>query len=60
MVPEKRNLRIPSVTSIEEMKTPPYIINSEGKPKWTPAGKISRQQPYYELSPIRIPFGDVN
>ncbi|KAL3531852.1 hypothetical protein ACH5RR_005373 [Cinchona calisaya] len=58
LVPEKRKLEIPSITFIEEMRTPVFELTaaSENKPNLDSAGNKIQQQ----LSPNRTPFGYVN
>lgn len=63
LVPEKREIEIPSVTLIEEMRTPVLELTSQNKPKWGSAGNKTQQQQLQtclELSPNRTPFGYVN
>ncbi|XP_031102358.1 kinesin-like protein KIN-5B [Ipomoea triloba] len=57
--PKKREIRIPSIASIEEMATPISEINLENRSKQSGAnGKI--QQDLKGASPNRTPFTNVN
>ncbi|GLT89628.1 hypothetical protein SLE2022_076050 [Rubroshorea leprosula] len=61
--PKKRVILVPSLESIEELRTPSYENHkadnySEGRARWDQnGGKI---QPLMEFSPNRTPFVDVN
>ncbi|GLT38881.1 hypothetical protein SLA2020_130990 [Shorea laevis] len=61
--PKKRVILVPSLESIEELRTPSYENHkadnySESRPRWEQNG--SKIQPLMEFSPNRTPFADVN
>lgn len=63
--PKKRAIAIPSLASIEEMRTPAFNdltenMITDNTSKWAPTdGKIQQQQ-HVAASPNRTPFGSVN
>ncbi|CAK9155209.1 unnamed protein product [Ilex paraguariensis] len=63
MTPQRRVIPVPSLTSIEEIRTPAFEVTSEKKPTWSGTdSKNSKQQMQACLgaSPNRTPFADVN
>lgn len=60
--PMKRPIQIPSLSSIEDMRTVISKVSLENEPKWSSAeGK--NQRPLRQctgVSPNRTPFADVN
>ena len=64
--PKKQVIPVPSLASLEEMRTPSFedltrgMYSTEERPKWGNVESKMQQERGFEASPNRTPFADVN